>query len=167
MRSTPSRPPSTLLLTPPCRPAVSPPAYACRHLRVLAAALVLAAPAWATAAGGGEDLGCALPTNCVSSVESGRYPPLRFEGDAAQAVARLDATLATFAEAQWIGREPLRPRALFTTRLGFQDEVDFRIDPATGRIDYRSRSRLGLFDFWKNGSRMREFAARFEAQGGR
>ena len=135
------------------------------RLRGLAAVLALAVPAGAMAAGSADDLSCTLPTNCVSSVEGGRYLPLRFEGDAAQAAARLDATLATFAEAQWIGREPLRPRALFTTRLGFQDEVDFRIDAATGRIDYRSRSRLGLFDFWKNGSRMREFAARFEAQG--
>lgn len=134
--------------------------------RWAAGALLVALASPAAAAERDDELVCTLPTNCVTSLDA-RHPPLRFEGDAAQAVTRLDATLATFPEAQWLRREPLRLSAVFTTRLGFQDEVDFRIDPAAGRIDYRSRSRLGLFDFWKNGSRMREFSARFAGQGGR
>ena len=54
--------------------------------------------------------------------------------------------------------------AVFTTPIGFRDELEFRIDPAAGRIDFRSRSQLGLFDFAKNRSRMTAFAARFEQQ---
>jgi len=41
--------------------------------------------------------------------------------------------------------------------------VDFQIDPAAERIDFRSRSLLGLFDFGKNRSRMQDFALRFQA----
>jgi len=41
--------------------------------------------------------------------------------------------------------------------------VDFQIDPAAERIDFRSRSLLGLFDFAKNRSRMQDFALRFQA----
>ncbi|MEP6509444.1 MAG: DUF1499 domain-containing protein [Gemmatimonadales bacterium] len=37
------------------------------------------------------------------------------------------------------------------------------MDATQHRIDYRSRSRIGLFDFGKNSSRMREFAERFGA----
>ncbi|MEP7140376.1 MAG: DUF1499 domain-containing protein, partial [Caldimonas sp.] len=51
--------------------------------------------------------------------------------------------------------------AVFTTPIGFRDLVDFRIDAAAHRIDYRSRSSFGLFDFGKNRSRMTAFAARF------
>ena len=53
---------------------------------------------------------------------------------------------------------------VFTTFLGFRDEVLFRVDAAKQRIDFRSRSLMGLYDFGKNRSRMKDFAARFEAQ---
>ena len=40
----------------------------------------------------------------------------------------------------------------------------FRIDPDAQRIDFRSRSLFGLFDWGKNRSRMQEFKTRFEQQ---
>jgi hypothetical protein len=39
-----------------------------------------------------------------------------------------------------------------------------RIDSQSQRIDFRSRSLFGLFDFGKNRSRMQAFATRFEQQ---
>lgn len=72
--------------------------------------------------------------------------------------------VATFAEARVVRSEPLLLEAIFTTPIGFKDEVNFRIDAAAQRIDYRSRSMLGLFDFGKNRSRMQAFTARFEPQ---
>jgi uncharacterized protein (DUF1499 family) len=53
---------------------------------------------------------------------------------------------------------------IFTTRVGFRDQVDFQIDEVAQRIHFRSRSLVGLYDFGKNRSRMQAFRARFEQQ---
>jgi uncharacterized protein (DUF1499 family) len=75
----------------------------------------------------------------------------------------LRTTLASFPEARIVRAEGLALEALFTTPTGFQDRVDFQINPAQQRIDYRSRSTFGLYDFGKNRSRMQLFAERFAA----
>ncbi len=59
---------------------------------------------------------------------------------------------------------PLALEVIFTTPVGFRDQVDFRIDPQAHRVDFRSRSLFGLFDWDKNRSRMEEFKMRFEQQ---
>ncbi len=110
-------------------------------------------------------LACGVLPNCVSSLDRGAAP-LRFEGDPAQAMARLRRTLAGFPEARILGSDAGGINAVFTTTVGFEDEVAFRIDPKQQRIDYRSRSLIGLFDFGKNRSRMRELVERFGAAGG-
>lgn len=107
-------------------------------------------------------LACALPSNCVSTLDGGAAP-LRFDGDAAQAMARLRRTLAGYPNARIVRSDATSVDTIFTTTVGFEDEVAFRIDAAQRRIDYRSRSRIGLFDFGKNTSRMRELAQRFGA----
>ncbi|RZI95874.1 MAG: DUF1499 domain-containing protein [Variovorax sp.] len=129
----------------------------------LMAALLLAgcATSGPLPAGDRNALACTVPSNCVDSLGSGGPAPLKYRGTPEQAMARLDSTLKTFAEAQVVHREPLALQVIFTTPAGFRDQVDFRIDPAAERIDFRSRSLLGLFDFGKNRSRMQEFAQRF------
>ena len=107
-------------------------------------------------------LACALPTQCVNSFEDGGPGPMRYQGTALQALAVLRTTLAEFPEAQIVSADGLSLQAVFTTPLGFRDLVDFRIDAQAQRIDYRSRSSFGLFDFGKNRSRMTAFVARFE-----
>lgn len=107
-------------------------------------------------------LACGVLPNCISSVDGGA-PPLGFTGDAARAQARLRRTLAQFPEARIVHNDASGIDAIFTTRVGFEDEVAFRFDAARQRIDYRSRSRFGLFDFGKNRDRMRDVAARFAA----
>jgi uncharacterized protein (DUF1499 family) len=113
-----------------------------------------------------DTLACRLPSNCVSSLD-GAPPPLLFAGTPAQAMDRLRTTLASFPQARIVRAETLGLEAVFITPAGFQDRVDFRIDPSQQRIDYRSRSTLGLCDFGKNGSRMALFATRFAATPGR
>ena len=113
---------------------------------------------------GSQDLTCLLPSNCVNSRGTGDLVPLRYTGTPAQALHMLRATLATFPEATVVRAEPLALELIFTTPVGFRDQVDFRIDVQAQRIDFRSRSLFGLFDFGKNRSRMREFATRFEQQ---
>ncbi len=79
-------------------------------------------------------------------------------------MAVLQATLKTFPEATIVRAGPLSLEVVFTTPVGFKDQVDFQIDAQALRVDFRSRSLLGLFDFGKNRSRMQEFAARFDKQ---
>jgi len=117
-----------------------------------------------TPGAGNPDLTCTLASNCVSSVGTGGLVPLRYVGTPAQATAMLQATLTSFPEATIVRREPLALEVIFTTRVGFRDQVDFRIDPQAQRIDFRSRSLLGLYDWGKNRSRMLEFKSRFEQQ---
>ncbi len=126
-----------------------------------------AAPAGGDAAGSPTqttDLGCTLPTNCIRSSVGSAHAPLGFEGPPARAMALLRATLAEFPEARIVRADASTLEAVFTTPAGFRDDVDFRIDAERQRVDYRSRSSFGLFDFGKNRSRMAAFAARFEAK---
>lgn len=110
------------------------------------------------------ELACTLASNCADSLGTGSLAPLRFGGTTAQALATLQDTLATFPEARVVKSEPQALEVIFTTRLGFRDQVDFRIDAPGQRIHFRSRSLFGLFDFGKNRSRMAEFSARYAQQ---
>ena len=142
------------------------------RLAVLAVSMLLAACA-ATApapdttggsAGANPDLTCTISSNCVNSLGTGGMAPLRYVGVPEQAMAMLRATLGTFPEASIVRSEPLKIEVGFTTPAGFRDQVDFRIDPQAQRVDFRSRSLFGVFDWGKNRSRMQEFTARFEQQ---
>ena len=72
--------------------------------------------------------------------------------------------LKRFPEATIVQSDALTMQVIFTTPIGFRDQVDFRINPQNQRIDFRSRSLFGLFDWGKNRSRMQDFTARFEQQ---
>lgn len=113
---------------------------------------------------GNPRLACLLPSNCVDSRGTGDLAPLRYTGTPMQALDTLKATLATFPEATVMRAEPLALELIFTTPAGFRDQIDFRIDAQAQRIDFRSRSLFGLYDFGKNRTRMQEFARRFEQQ---
>lgn len=106
-------------------------------------------------------LGCTLTSNCVNSVDSNGLPPLRYNGTSAQGLAALQATLAQFPEAKVVRANDLVVETVFTTAVGFKDEVEFRLNPQGQRIDFRSQSTFGLYDFGKNRARMLAFAARF------
>ena len=121
-----------------------------------------ATPADSAAADSRTALACATPSNCVNSLGSSDLKPLHFAGTPAQAVAALRATLAKFHEAKILKTDTLSMEVVFTTAVGFQDLVDFRIDADAQRIDYRSRSKMGKYDFGKNHSRMSAFSTRFE-----
>jgi uncharacterized protein (DUF1499 family) len=110
----------------------------------------------------GAALACTLPSNCVNSLPGSDLAPLRFEGSAIEAMAALKASLAAFPEARIVKIESPVMEVVFTTPAGFQDQVRFLIDGPQQRIDYRSRSSFGLYDFGKNRSRMEAFARRFE-----
>ena len=106
-------------------------------------------------------LACPASPNCVNSLGVGGLPPLAYSGDVAQGMARLRATLAGFSEARIEADDGQSITTIFTTLLGFRDEVVFVFDPSQLAIHFRSRSLLGYYDFGKNRSRMQEVGERF------
>lgn len=110
-----------------------------------------------------QRLVCPASPNCVNSLGVGDLTPLAYSGDVAQGLARLRATLAGWGEARIESADATSLTAIFTTRLGFRDEVVFVLDPAQPVIHFRSRSLLGYYDFGKNRSRMQAVAERFAA----
>ncbi|MDI1245073.1 MAG: DUF1499 domain-containing protein [Rhodoferax sp.] len=110
------------------------------------------------------DLNCPRTSNCVNSLAGSGFSSLRFTGDAAQGMARLRATLATYPEATIVRSDALWLEVIFTTTLGFRDQVDFVLTAGSGEINFRSQSLLGHYDFGKNRSRITAFSERFAAQ---
>ena len=110
------------------------------------------------------DLGCLLPSNCVNSAGTGGFAPLPYRGTSSDAMALLQATLKRFPEAKVVHSDARTMQVIFTTPMGFRDQVDFRINAQSQSIDFRSRSLFGLFDWGKNHSRMQAFTIRFEQQ---
>jgi uncharacterized protein (DUF1499 family) len=109
-------------------------------------------------------LTCTLISNCVDSMGAFAIGQLRYEGNTAKGMTILKSTLATFSEASIVASSDSTLEAVFTTGIGFKDQVQFVIDPAGEKINFRSRSNIGLYDFGKNRSRMDEFTARFNQQ---
>ena len=110
-----------------------------------------------------EPLPCDSPSYCVNSASEG-LTPLVYAGDAARGLALLKATLAHFPEATVTASGPLRMALIFRTTLGFKDEVIFVLEPAGQRIQFRSRSLMGRYDFGKNRSRMVAVVTQFHAE---
>lgn len=120
-----------------------------------------APPGTATA----QPLACERKSNCVNSLDSDGLPPLRFQGSREQGMAQLKATLARFPEAEIVAGDATSLSCVFTTLIGFKDDVDFMLHANENRIDFRSRSRVGRSDFGKNRSRMTEVSAAFNQLG--
>jgi uncharacterized protein (DUF1499 family) len=110
-----------------------------------------------------EPLPCETTSNCVNSTSEG-LAPMVYTGDAARGLALLKATLAHFPEASVTDSGPLRMALIFRTTLGFKDEVIFVLEPAGQRIQFRSRSLMGRYDFGKNRSRMVAVVTQFHAE---
>jgi uncharacterized protein (DUF1499 family) len=80
---------------------------------------------------------------------------LAFEGEATDAIARLSAILAEMPRTRIVSSDTHYLHATQESRLlGFTDDVEFLIDPLSGRIDVRSCSRAGYYDFGVNRARI-------------
>lgn len=129
----------------------------------------------ASAAGAGEaDLPpCPSSPNCVSSGDpdpARRVDPIPFRGTAAEARETLETFLRSLSRVTVVESSGSGIRAEFRTRLGFVDDVEFRIDEAAGVIHIRSASRKGYWDFGVNRRRVEAIREAFgnimEAQKG-
>jgi len=129
----------------------------------------------ASSAGAGDaDLPpCPSSPNCVSSRDpdpSRRVDPIPFRGTAEEAREALETVLRSLPRATIVASSGSMVRAEFRSRLGFVDDVEFRIDEAAGVIHVRSASRTGYWDLGVNRRRVeaiREaFGTLIEKRGG-
>jgi uncharacterized protein (DUF1499 family) len=110
--------------------------------------------------------------NSVSS-QAGLYPgagadyariaPLALRDPASDAMARLQAIVASMPGARVIESRPDYLYAEFTTRwLKFVDDVEFFAPAGTQKIELRSASRLGRGDLGVNRARIEAIRTRFD-----
>jgi uncharacterized protein (DUF1499 family) len=111
---------------------------------------------------------CPGSPNCVSSeaaVAEQRVEPLRYDGDAAQARARLLEVLNGMERVRIVQSNHDYLHAEFRSAVfGFVDDVEFYFSPP-GIIQVRSASRTGYSDFGVNRERVEALRARFSPTG--
>lgn len=108
---------------------------------------------------------CPSSPNCVSSEARGSHhvAPLPYLGSEKHAEAVLVGVVRHYPRTHIVERRPGYLYATFTTRwLRFTDDVEFWFRPRHHRIDVRSASRIGYYDFGKNRSRVHALHQRFE-----
>jgi uncharacterized protein (DUF1499 family) len=108
---------------------------------------------------------CKTSPNCVSSQadpkdEEHYIAPINLKGDAIAAIRKavesMPRTNVVQAEHDYLYAE-------FRSKLmGFVDDVEFLVDPASGVVHVRSASRLGRRDFGVNRARIEELRAILE-----
>ena len=115
--------------------------------------------------GSGNLAPCPDTPNCVSSQAknaSQRVDPILFPRDSASAWSRLREVIASMKGARITEEKVGSLQAEFRSALfGFVDDVEFRMAEDAGRIDVRSASRTGYFDFGVNRRRVEKIRERF------
>ena len=121
--------------------------------------------------GTGERLApCPNRPNCVCSedgVPARRFvEPFAVVGEPAAAFARLRALVAQAPRTEIVNATDQRFDATCRTRLGFVDDLSFRLCPERGVIHVRSASRLGYYDLGVNRSRVEALRREFDSASG-
>jgi uncharacterized protein (DUF1499 family) len=113
---------------------------------------------------------CPGSPNCVctqAADEAHRIEPLRFDGDAAEAWARLKRVLAAQPRCRVAAEEAAYLHAEFTSLIfRFVDDVEFVLDAERGAIHFRSASRAGRSDLGVNRARMEAIRKAFAGSSG-
>jgi len=107
---------------------------------------------------------CRSRRNCICTEDTERghpEPPLAFDGDAAAALDRLAAVIVAMPRARVTTRSPGYLRAEFRTLVfRFLDDLEAAVDPAGGKLQLRSASRVGRGDHGANRDRVRDLRRR-------
>jgi len=127
-------------------------------MRTLLIFLLLPGMSLLASAAGDSDLPpCPSSPNCVSSGDpdpARRVDPIPFLGTAEEAREGLETVVRSLPRSKVVASSGDIVRAEFRTRLGFVDDVDFRIDGGAGVIHVRSASRKGYWDLGVNRRRV-------------
>ena len=109
---------------------------------------------------------CPSQPNCVSTLATDSLhaiAPLRYDGSAADAYARLLALLRSMPRTRVAASDGVTIHAEFRTAIfHFVDDGMFVIDDATKSIHFRSASRVGRSDFGVNRRRMESIRTAFQ-----
>ena len=101
---------------------------------------------------------CGTKPNCVSSQSTSErhsIEPLELEGSGPAAIRKLRAILSALPGATITQADDRSLHAEFRSRLfGFVDDVTFLADEQEGRVEVRSASRVGYYDFGVNRRRV-------------
>ena len=101
---------------------------------------------------------CPSSPNCVTSLSKNprsAIKPLFFSSTLPDAQQSIRELIQTMPRARIIRDEPGYIHAEFSSRFfGFIDDVEFVLDAETQRVDYRSASRAGYYDFGANRRRL-------------
>lgn len=118
-----------------------------------------------------ELLGCPGRPSCVSTEDADpvhRIEPMPLHGSPAATIACLRAVLAAMPRTVVTQPADLALHAEITSLLWrFVDDVDLLADPASGRLRFRSVSRVGYSDLGVNRARMEDVRSRYQASCGR
>jgi uncharacterized protein (DUF1499 family) len=110
-------------------------------------------------------LACPPSPNCVSSRatdEQHFVAALAFEGDAAEALRRLEKVVASMSGVSVVTVTDRAIHAEFRSRIfRFVDDVDLVADAARGVVDVRSASRVGYSDLGANRRRVEAIRQKF------
>jgi uncharacterized protein (DUF1499 family) len=114
---------------------------------------------------------CPAGAACVSTVADDprhQIEPIPYLGRTGPAQDRLREVIAALPRATVVSEEPSFRRASFRSAIfGFVDVADFEMvprGPEGGAIHFRSRSRVGLYDFGVNRRRMEQIRREFESR---
>jgi uncharacterized protein (DUF1499 family) len=113
----------------------------------------------------GQLAACPDSPNCVSTGASDRQhhmEALSFHGSAREALERIKAVVASLPRTKLADERDNYLHFEFTSALfRFVDDVEFLIDEPSGKIDFRSASRVGHGDLGANRQRMEQISAAF------
>lgn len=101
---------------------------------------------------------CPDTPNCVSSMEARdqkKVDALPWIESIDKTKERLQSVIDSYGRAKVTARLPNHWKAEFRTKIiGFVDDVDFLFDEKNKRVDVRSASRVGHYDFEANRKRI-------------
>jgi uncharacterized protein (DUF1499 family) len=91
-------------------------------------------------------------------------PPLTYGGEPKRARQALLQALREQPDARIVRADDTFIHATFHTRLGFIDDMAFLIQRRANRIDVKSASRIGYYDFGVNRRRVERLRKQFDSR---
>ena len=119
------------------------------------------------AANNGQLAPCDGGPHCVSSLSTDpdrHVDPLTYTGARAAARQHLEKVVSAMDGAKIVEQTPDYIHATYTSKVfGFVDDVEFVLPAGSHKIQLRSSSRIGYYDFGVNRDRVETIRKRFEA----
>lgn len=111
---------------------------------------------------------CGTKPNCVSSQstsERHKTEPFKLDSSGLAAIRKLKGIISALPGTTIVRAGDLYLHAEFKSRLfGFVDDVEFLVREQEGRVDVRSASRVGYYDFGANRRRVEKLRSLYDQE---